>query len=423
MKISNIVLATSLLLLWVPPGPSLAQPGQAPGTRDRIQPIDWRESEVDILDDQVQLTFSRDFVKAGEAYFSPDGQWIIFQAVPVPAEGDEPDPFYSMYVGKLKWADNRLSGLEKWVLISPPGSANTCGFFHPTTPGSVIFGSTISRPSESEAPGFRREDSKYRWMFPPETEVVRLTVPQITSDQPTVPGLEGDDVPQRGLLTSITHRTGYDAECAYSPDGRYIVFCAVQDPPRLGDLFIIDTQAPQYAPPVPLVTKAGYDGGPFFSPDGKRICYRSDRRGDNYLQLFVADLDFDSDGRPQGIKTEYQLTDDGNVNWAPYWHPNGRLLVYASSAVSHRNYEVFILDADPGNLEGSDGTVRYGLRKRRITHASGFDGLPVFNADGSWMMWTSQRTANTNRQGPSHVWAARFIMETDPQPIRVEGEN
>ena len=31
----------------------------------------------------------------------------------------------------------------------------------------------------------------------------------------------------------------------------------------------------------------GYDGGPFFSPDGKRIIYRSDRKENDLLQIFV----------------------------------------------------------------------------------------------------------------------------------------
>ncbi|MCH7570702.1 MAG: PD40 domain-containing protein [Deltaproteobacteria bacterium] len=45
----------------------------------------------------------------------------------------------------------------------------------------------------------------------------------------------------------------------------------------------------------------GYDGGPFFSPDQKRICYRSDRKGDHLLQLFVSDLAFNENGTIVGV--------------------------------------------------------------------------------------------------------------------------
>ena len=49
---------------------------------------------------------------------------------------------------------------------------------------------------------------------------------------------------------------------------------------------------------------------------------------------------------------------------------------------------------------------------RRITHAAKFDGLPVFNADGSRMMWTSQRGADQSSQ----VWLADFVLELDGDP-------
>src|SRR5204863_4783088 len=129
----------------------------------------------------------------------------------------------------------------------------------------------------------------------------------------------------------------------------------------------------------------GYDGGPFFSPDNKRICYRSDRRGDDLLQLFVADLDFDKDGVPVGSKREQALTDNPHVNWAPFWHPSGQFIVYGTSELGHTNYEVFAVE-----VPGSDDVPVYPdrLRRRRITHADGADILPVFSDDGRYMMWT-----------------------------------
>ena len=91
---------------------------------------DWDEP---FLTDYVQLTFADSFHKAGEAYFSPNGEWIIFQAVAKPAEGASPDEHYAMYVAKLQTQDGAVTGLEDPILVSPPGSANTCGWFHPTS--------------------------------------------------------------------------------------------------------------------------------------------------------------------------------------------------------------------------------------------------------------------------------------------------
>jgi len=373
-------------------------------------PLNWRMAEKGLLEDHVQLTFDKVFFKAGEAYFSPDNQWVIFQAVAVPPTGLAPEPFYAMYVAPLHYEGDRLVGADEAILVSPPGSANTCGWFDPHDPSRIYFGSTIEPPTASEAPGFQRDNSKYKWMFPPETEIVTMIVPEIFAVQHPGSLLPP---PEERDLRKITHNDTYDAEGSLDPTGRYLLHCRVDAAPRFGDLYILDMKTGQSNR---IVSAEGYDGGPFFSPDGRRITYRSDRHGNNYLQLFVGHLKFDEQGVPVGLTQEFQLTDGGDVNWCPFWHPGGRHLVYASSAVGHHNYEVFITTADPGNLPGSNGSIRYGLQTRRVTHASGFDGLPVFDSDGRYMMWTSKRTMDPSRTGESQLWAARFVMELDPAP-------
>ena len=155
-----------------------------------------------------------------------------------------------------------------------------------------------------------------------------------------------------------------------------------------------------------LIAEPGYDGGPFFSPCGTRICYRSDRKGDKALQLFVSDLAFDESGKVTGIAREIPITDNGHVNWAPFFTPDGTMLFYASSEVSHANYEVFAIDITGDRPAAERATVR-------ITHARGFDGLPVFTPDGSWMMWTAQRGAMVagETRPSSQLWAARIDLD------------
>ena len=71
---------------------------------------DGRETS---LSDVVQLT--RDFERAGEAYFSPDGNWIIFQATP---KGEKQ---YAMYVAKLQRTKaGDITGADTPKRISPP---------------------------------------------------------------------------------------------------------------------------------------------------------------------------------------------------------------------------------------------------------------------------------------------------------------
>src|SRR4051812_28945928 len=98
-----------------------------------VRAADGRETS---LSDVVQLT--RDFDRAGEAYFSPDGNWIIFQATP---KGEKQ---YAMYVAKLDRTADRITGAGMPKRISPPNSRNTCGFFSPDG-GSLIFASTAGK--------------------------------------------------------------------------------------------------------------------------------------------------------------------------------------------------------------------------------------------------------------------------------------
>jgi len=407
-RTSNLILvptATAACLLLICGTASLAQ-DEHRYTPPPMQPIDWRAEEKGILENHLQLTTDADFYKAGEQYFSPDMKWVIFQAVPLPTQGEEPEPFYTMYVAPVEYNDaGRITGLGNAIQVSPKGSANTCGFFHPTAPGNIIFGSTIQSPSQTDAPGFQRQSSKYKWMFPPEMEVVAGFVPQIATGNRSASNQE------RVALTPVTQNDKYDAECAYSPDGRFIVYGSVLPDERGVDLFIYDSKTHKSNV---VVSAPGYDGGPFFNPDGNRICYRSDRDGSNLLQVMVAELKFAEDGSIVGIEKEHQLTNNLNVNWGPYWHPDGRHIIYATSEVSHFNYELFIVDADPGNIEGSDGPSRYGTNHRRVTHANGFDGLPVFSPDGKYLMWASQRVDDPATKGRTQIWLADFIMPLDP---------
>lgn len=373
-------------------------------------PLDWKTLEAPLLTHHVQLTSRNDFVKAGEAYFSPDGKWIIFQGVPVPAEGKTPDSFYSMYVAKVKRdGSGRISGLEKAILLSPPGSANTCGWFHPKTPYRVMFGSTVVVPSTDQKSGFQVGERKYTWMFPQETEVIERSVLEIFKDlHPDAPPVSW--APDATTCKPVFERPEYDAECSYSKDGRFILYAHVREKREAGaradaDIWVYDTQTKKQHP---IVVADGYDGGPFFSPDDKRICYRSDRKGNDLLQLYVSDLKFEN-GVPVGIEREYQLTDNESVNWAPFWDASGSFLVYGTSEVSHGNYEVFAVEASAAKLKG--GAKAADLKRIRITQANGADVLPVFTPDGKTMMWTAQRgpmLPDIEQKPSSQLWAASF---------------
>jgi len=355
---------------------------------------DWVEAEGPILSNTVPLTSREVFYKAGEQYFSPDASKIIFQAVPVPEAGQLPDVHYSMYVADvIRDEDGHITGLGEPVLVSAPGSANTCGWFHPINEGEIIFGSTLVPPAVEDGPGQKHVGGKYEWQFPAEMDLVTASLRAF--------GAEHDRDP-----APLFVQPDYDAEGSYSPDGRFVLYAHVdrQKSIDLGradaDIHVYDTKTGTH---IPLVTESGYDGGPFFSPDMSWICYRSARFSERNLQLFAAELDYAPDGSIRGIKREVQLTDNDHVNWAPYFHPSGRFMVYTTSELGHTNYEVYAIEFDPDKPMDE-------LWKHRITNAEGFDGLPVFSRDGRTMIWCAQRGPLAEGEGrpSSQIWVAEF---------------
>lgn len=323
------------------------------------------------LTDIVQLTTG--FARAGEAYFSPDMNWIIFQA------SRERDAHYQMFLAKVNWEDDRIIGAGAPMQISDENSRNTCGYFSPDGK-HIIFGSTAGKERPDEAAGgYQRQGRSYVWSFPAGMEVFVVENWQ-----------HGQLVGGRNhvLERPLTDNDVYDAECAYSPDGKWI--CFTRGAGKDADIYVMRADG---SGAVKVIGADGYDGGPFFSPDGKRLVYRSDRKGNDLLQVFAADLAFDETGNVTGIKQERQLTNDDNVNWGPYWHPGGKHIVYATSAHGHQNYELYLMRDD-------------GTQPTRITYAAGADVLPTFSPDGKWLMWTSKRTPD----GTTQVFAARFKL-------------
>ncbi len=76
---------------------------------------------------------------------------------------------------------------------------------------------------------------------------------------------------------------------------------------------------------------------------------------------------------------ERQVTDFGAMSWAPYIHPSGQYVLFASNKLGFENFEVFMVDID-----GKKEPVR-------VTYSDGFDGLPVPSPDGTQLAWTSSR--------------------------------
>jgi len=198
----------------------------------------------------------------------------------------------------------------------------------------------------------------------------------------------------------ITDNPGYDAEGTLSPDGKTIVFTSLRDGDL--DIYTMDVDGKNLKR---LTNTLGYDGGPFFSPDGKQIVYRAwhpqtAADSSDYSALIAQNLVrpvrmeiwvMNADGTQQR-----QVTNLGGANFAPYFHPDGKRIVFASNYKNprSRNFDLYLVNLDGAGLE-------------QITTSSEFDAFPMFSPDGKKLVWASNRHGKV--QGETNIFIADWI--------------
>ena len=328
-----------------------------------LSAADVAKGETQFLKRVRQLTL--DGRRSGEGYFSPDGKKIIFQS-----EREKGNPFYQIYIMSLETGDVHR--------VSPGTGKTTCAFFRPGT-DEVLFATSHldfdAKAKQKAELDFRASGKSRRYSWDYEEHM------DIFSAKRNGTGLK-----------RLTKAHGYDAEGAYSPDGKKIVFCSIRDayPEKklsakqrqrlkmdtayFGEIYIMNADGTGQKR---LTDWKGYDGGPFFSPDGKRIIWRHFTEKGDTADVFTMKID-GSDVR--------RMTDFKAMSWAPYFHPSGEYVVFASNKLGFSNFEIYMVDA-----AGKREPVR-------VTHTDGFDGLPVFSPNGKQLLWTSSRTENKKSQ-------------------------
>lgn len=326
-----------------------------------------------------QITFGG---QNAEAYFSADDKYLIFQH-----QGQFYDPMTRAPVGPNLTCDQ----IYMIAVETPDGKPatpkpisngkgkTTCSYFFPSGK-RILYSSTFA--ANPECPP--RPDYSQGYVWP-----VHNTYVIYTAD------LDG------GNLRTLSDAPGYNAEATISRDGKQIVFTST----RNGDIDIYTMDA-DGSHVRQLTHELGYDGGAFFSYNGKKIVYRAEHPSTpqqiaDYKELLSRGL-----VRPGNLEIRVmdangkhmrQVTENGAANFGPYWHPDGKRIIFASNMndpKSGRDFDLYIINEDGTGLE-------------RITYAPDFDAFPMFSSDGKKLVWASNRNGTVPHE--TNIFIADWV--------------
>jgi Tol biopolymer transport system component len=149
----------------------------------------------------------------------------------------------------------------------------------------------------------------------------------------------------------------------------------------------------------------GYDGGAFFAPDSKGLVYRAHHPADEagvaaFRELLARDL-----VRPSVMEifiaaadgsNRVQVTSNGKANFAPYYHPDGKRILFASNMGDPRGreFDIYLIGIDGSGLE-------------QVTFSGDFDGFPMFSPDGKTLAFCSNR--HGAKAGETNVFLADWV--------------
>ena len=339
-------------------GPQLA-PGAAQPSPANAGPT-APPNEARHLQNITQLTTGGE---NAEAYFSPDGTRLVFQRT------TKEYPCDQLYTMNLDGTDMKL--------VSNGKGRVTCGFFNPDGK-SIVYASTFL--GGAECPPVPGKEQGYVWPIYDSYDIFKANA-------------DGSN------LERVTRTRGYDAEATVGKDGR-IVFTSVRD----GDMEIYTMDA-SGGDVKRLTNLPGPDGGPFFSADGSMIVFRGRHPEpgpelDGYVALLKQGL-----WRPSGLNVFVMNSDGSNLrqvtkhpgaNWAPYFSPDGKRIIFASNMKDPKgpNFDLYLINLDGTGLE-------------QITTHPSFDGFPMFSPDGKKLVFASNRGAKEPNE--TNVFIADWV--------------
>ncbi len=93
-----------------------------------------------------------------------------------------------------------------------------------------------------------------------------------------------------------------------------------------------------------------------------------------------------------------QVTHLGGANFAPFFHPDGERIIFASNHrdLRLRNFDLYLINVDGAGLT-------------QVTTSGEFDGFPVFSPDGTKLVFASNRYGSV--EGETNIFIADWVEE------------
>jgi Tol biopolymer transport system component len=299
-----------------------------------------------------------------EAYLSFDENKLIYQAT---VNALECDQIFTM----------NLDGSNK-KMVSTGKGRTTCAYYLPGD-DRIVYASTHLADDNCPPPPDRSKG--YVWKLYDSFDIFSANA-------------DGSDV------VRLTDSDGYDAEATVSPMGDKIVFTSTRD----GDpeLYVMDIDGSNQ---TRLTFEKGYDGGAFFSLDGSKIVFRASRPKTEEELADYEDLAKNGMFRPSILEIYImnsdgtdiqQITNFGKASFAPFFHPDGKRIIFSSNVNSERgrNFDLYTINIDGTGFE-------------QITFNETFDGFPMFTRDGKHLVFCSNRF--NSKEGDTNVFIADWI--------------
>lgn len=322
------------------------------------------ELEPKFLSNVRQVTHG--FTKAGEGYFSPNGKTIVYQAVPAGY------PFYQIYTQSLDAGKD-----VEPQRISTGRGRTTCAYFTPDGQ-RILFASSHLDPELDKTEEAERkqqeEDRKnnvrrrYSWDFDPYSDLFVADLSgRIVERLTDAPGYDAEGAYNRDgkkiafcskrdgdadiyimdadgkNVKQLTDAPGYDGGPFISPDGKWVIFRSDRKKAEHLQIHAVSVDGKH---DIALTDTNGVNWAPYFHPTKPWIIWtgadHSDPNARPNYDLWLAK--YESTDSTFKISEPIRVTDSPSTDILPVFSPDGGKLMWTSTRTDDRSSQLFMAD-------------------------------------------------------------------------------